>query len=93
MKFRIRSKPLDKEDEGRFEEVWGNAWEASQYLRARNGHHLLTPFECDFCVFLKLKGRFPIEHSQEDMHLFACIRRANLDAFWARSSSTAQNNL
>jgi hypothetical protein len=58
----------------------------------RDGDHLMIPFECDLCVFRKLKGRNPIPTSHEDKLLSACIRRANLDAFWSRAKSTALSN-
>ena len=91
--FFIRTKPLDDEDEGRFEKVWNAQWEENQYKTARDGDHLITPFECDRCIFVKLKKRLPIPGDESDEKLFACIRRINIDAFWSRSSSTVSNNL
>jgi hypothetical protein len=43
-------------------------------------------------VFRKLKHRNPIPASHQDDLLLACIRRANLDAFWSRAKGTALNN-
>jgi hypothetical protein len=59
---------------------------------ARDGDHLLVPFECDLCIFRKLKSRNPIPGDQEDLLMLACGRRANLDAFWSRAKSTALTN-
>jgi len=62
-------------------------------MSARNGDHMMVAFECDLCVFVKLKGRYPIVNSSKDRKLIACIRRVNLDAFWSRATSTINNNL
>ena len=91
--FYVREKPIEDEEEERFEATWRKQWDESKYLVARNGDHLMTPFECDRCVFVKLKGRLPTNHSLTDKKLAACVRRVNLDAFWARESSTIANNL
>ena len=53
---------------------------------------LLVCFDCDLCVFGKLKSRLPIVDSAEDDFLMACIRRVViLDAFWSRARSTVVN--
>ena len=58
---------------------------------ARPGDHLLTPFQCDTCVFRRLHQRDPEPRSNSDNLLLAFIRRANLDAFWSRASGTVKN--
>ena len=62
------------------------------FHEARNGDHALTPFECDFCIFRKLKGRNPNQDNHQDKLLLVHIRRMNLDAFWARARSTVKEN-
>lgn len=53
----------------------------------------MVPFECDLCIFWKLKGREPVsESSDQDKVLLKCICRVNLDAFWSRMSSTVSTN-
>ena len=52
----------------------------------------MCPFECDTCVFRKLKKRDPREESEADKYLKCFIRRANLDAFWSRPSITVYGN-
>jgi hypothetical protein len=52
----------------------------------------LVPFECDLCIFRKLKSHNPLPDNQEDILMLACMRRANLDAFWSRAKSTALTN-
>jgi len=79
--------------EERFVEVWEHQWETNKYQHARSGDHLITPFECDRCVFIKLKGRLPIEGAPKDRLLNAAIRRVNLDALWSRETSTVAKNL
>ena len=63
------------------------------FLEARNGDALMTLFECNVCVFRKLRGNDPQPNSQQDKFLLSLIRRANLDAFWSRARSTVAQNL
>jgi hypothetical protein len=53
----------------------------------------MTPFECDRCIFHKLRKVPPNVRSPKDRLLLACIRRANLDAFWSRSSDTVSQHV
>ena len=53
----------------------------------------MTPFECDRCVFRKLKKHEPRDENQQDQFLLQLIRRAILDAFWSRARSTVNQNL
>ena len=62
------------------------------FLRARDGEHLMTPFECDLCIFRKLRKIDPRPDNSQDELLLVCIRRINLDAFWARASTTVNQN-
>jgi len=62
-------------------------------MKGRNGDHLLVPFECDRCIFLKLRHILPDISKPSDKLLMACIRRMNLDTFWSRESSTVKANL
>ena len=82
-----------EDEEERFQGAWKKTWDDKECLQARNGDHLITPFECDLCIFLKLKGRYPTVHVVDDKKLVACIRRMNLDAFWSRATTTVSNNL
>jgi hypothetical protein len=59
-------------------------------MSGRDGDHLLTPFQCDLCVFRNLKHRNP---SEGDRLLLACIRQVNLDAFWGREAATVDSTL
>jgi hypothetical protein len=72
---------------------WGPAEDHIRYRRARNGDHLLTPFECDLCVFRNLQHRNPVPDSPQDTLLLCCIRRAILDALWGRESLTVRATL
>ena len=58
----------------------------------RDGDHTLIPFECDTCIFRKLKRRNPEEDTAEDRLLLGCIRRVNSDAMWIRSTLTVKGN-
>ena len=64
-----------------------------RYLAARNGDHLITPFQCDLCHFRNMTDRDPQELLPMDNRLLKCIRRANLDALWATEPDTVSKNL
>ena len=93
MTFHVRERPIEEEAEERLTNAWTDQWEADKYCQARKGDHMVTPFECDRCIFLKLKGRFPIPDAPKDVLLLGAIRRVNLDAFWSRASTTVRRNL
>ena len=62
--------------------------EDSMFVTAREGDHLLCPFQCDFCHFINMKDREPNMENAQDVFTMRCIRRANLDAFWSRRPGT-----
>jgi hypothetical protein len=80
-------------DEDRLQPSWGNRVQPADDFRVgRNGDHLLVPFECDLCIYKKLRKCYPHEDNPRNQVLEACIRQANLDAFWSRASSTVRAN-
>jgi hypothetical protein len=84
---------MDVNDEERLITVWRHHRQpATEFRVGRDGDHLMIPFECDLCVFRKLKTRSPRTDFPPDKRLLAVIRRANLDAFWSRASSTVRGN-
>ena len=52
----------------------------------------MCPFQCDTCHFWNIQHRAPEPSKYKDQRLLLCIRRANLDAFWGRKSSTVIAN-
>ena len=58
---------------------------------ARDGDHLITPFQCDECHFLNIHRRLPTA-SVEDERLQVAIRRAILDSLWSTERSTVSAN-
>jgi hypothetical protein len=76
----------------------GNVWRASPpdplaFHDARDGEHLMVSFECNYCVFSKIRrGERPNLAHESDKLLMACIRRVNLDSFWSRASRTVSSN-
>jgi hypothetical protein len=80
------------------EDRLGNVWRASPpdplaFHYARDGEHLMVSFECDYCVFSKIRrGERPNLAHESDKLLMACIRRVNLDSFWSRASRTVSSN-
>ena len=83
----------DPEEEARLEEAWGTKYiNKTEFLTAKPGDHLLVPFECDDCIFIKLRGSLPDRSQNVDLLLLKFIRRLNLDAFWSRSTLTVNSN-
>jgi len=64
-----------------------------RFIRARDGDHLVTPFQCNLCHFCNIMGRDPIHNSPQDVRLQKLIRRANLDALWSREPNTVRTTL
>ena len=83
---------VEEEDDDDPELVVGKE-EEDRYRTARDGDHLLAPFECDLCSFRNLQGRDPVATSPQDGTLLATIRRVRLDVFWAREPSTVRGVL
>ena len=98
--FHVKSQAEEEEErendpqlQQRMRSAWGNKHRSpDEFLLGRDGDHLLVPFECDLCIFRKLKGQNPIASNGPDSLLLACIRRMNLDACWSRAKSTALSN-
>ena len=67
--------------------------EENRHKTARPGDTLICPFECDFCQFVKLCHHLPRVGTERDLRILAFIRRANLDAFWAREPATVRGHL
>ena len=57
------------------------------YLVARKGDDLMCMFQCDLCHFRNMESRNP-DGGGTDEKILRYIRRANLDAFWARRPNT-----
>lgn len=67
--------------------------EEGRYMQGRIGDHLMGAcFECDVCNFRNLNKRDPVWTSQKDLRTLAYIRRASLDMFWSKESSTVRGN-
>jgi hypothetical protein len=100
VRFPIKERAIgvDKNENGPKERqmliaAWGKRHRpGNQYKSARNGDHALVPFECDLCIFRKLRGHTPDPLAPEDTLLMACLRRINLDAFWSRAAATVRGN-
>ena len=62
------------------------------FHEGQNGDYILCHFECDICIFRKLRKSRPNLNLPKDKLLMVVIRRMNLDAFWARARSTVNQN-
>jgi len=83
-----RHEPVDEEGFN-----WKPDEEKLRYTHGRDGDFLLTPFQCDLCVFRNLQKRNPAAGCLQDDMLLCCIRRVNLDAVWGRESTTVAATL
>jgi hypothetical protein len=100
VQFHVKSRVKEEEErendpllQQRLRSAWGKKHRKSDdFLVARDGDHLLVPFECDLCIFRKLRDCNPDQECLQDTLLAACIRRANLDTFWSRARGTASSN-
>ena len=59
--------------------VWKRNKDELRFNVGRDGGMLLTPFECIFCWFRNLEGRFPNEENLSDKYLLNFLRRANFE--------------
>ena len=84
----------EQNDKERLQTAWKSKHQKpTDFHVARDGDHLMVPFECDLCIFRKLRKQNPDKESATDRLLLGCIRRANLDAFWSRTTNTVTQNM
>jgi hypothetical protein len=79
---------MDPDGEGIVDEK-----DAGCFLKARAGDHFMCQFQCDLCHFRNIQRRDPVIGNVKDSLSSRCIRRANLDAMWAREPTTVGGNL
>lgn len=84
--------PADLEDGILTSEELEEDREEGRFDTARPGDHLMCPFQCDECQFQNVYGTCSDPLNQQDALALTCIRRANLDALWARESGTVVHN-
>ena len=75
------SLPMPAVEEGRF------------VMAARKGDAMMIPFQCDLCHFRNIFGRNPLGSCPTDGETMNYVRRANLDSFWSRKTSTVIANM
>ena len=63
-----------------------------RHHEARDGDHLMCPFQCDWCQFVNVHHCVPDTTAEQDKLCMMVIRRANLDALWARERATTEAN-
>jgi hypothetical protein len=73
---------IDKEDD-----------DPKRFQKGRDGDHLMCPFQCEDYHFININGTLPNQDNSADALLLCCMRRANLDGFWARERSTVYSNM
>lgn len=63
-----------------------------RFKTGRDGDHLMCPFQCELCHFVNINGALPSLAAKKDSLQLLGIRRAVLDACWARERSTVDSN-
>ena len=63
------------------------------FLKARAGDHFMCQLQCNLCHFRNIQRRDPVVGNVKDSLSLRCIRRANLDAMWAREPTTVDGNV
>jgi hypothetical protein len=64
----------DAKDLERLTKRWGSKRKSPlDFHVARNGDHAIVPFECDLCIFRKLRKTSPDSAQPDDRLLMACI--------------------
>ena len=53
--FHARDQVLDEDENERFENRWKEKTDEAKYREVRSGDDIFVPFECENCVFIKLK--------------------------------------
>jgi hypothetical protein len=74
-------------------EVLDHHVEGNRFNVGRAGDHLITPFQCELCHFRNIYSRDPLPRLAIDREALEFFRRASLDAFWSRATSTVRGNL
>ena len=69
------------------------AAEEGRFVTARKGDAMMIPFQCDLCHFRNIFGRNPLGSCTTDGETMNYVRRANLDSFWSRQTSTVVANM
>ena len=64
-----------------------------RFLTARDCDWVFAPFQCDNYWFFNLFQTTPNPYSLDDTRVLKLIRRANLDLFWSRETSTIASNI
>ena len=91
--LKLRQRLKDQAESDRLVIAWEKIHQDQDaYLTARDGDHLMAPFECDNCIFHKLKFREANPANHSDNLLLATIHRANLDVFWSTAPGTVGEN-
>jgi hypothetical protein len=72
--------------------VIGCLQDKHNYRKARNGDFIMCALQYDLCHFRNIQNREPGREDPSEVLLLTTIFQANLDAFWARKSSTVSHN-
>jgi hypothetical protein len=72
--------------------VTGRLQDKHNYRKAKKGDFLMCAFQCDLCHLRNIQKRDPGREEPADVLLLTTISGVNLDAFWARKSSTVSHN-
>ena len=73
-------------------DMYDCASDLSRHKTGIDGSHLMTPFQCDLCIFRNLYKRNPRQVLSDEESLVV-IRRMNIDSIWSREPSTIEKNI
>jgi hypothetical protein len=98
--FHIRSLSNEEDTNGKYSKDlerltkrWGSKRKSLlDFHVERNGDHAMVPFQCDLCIFRKLRKTSQDFAQPDDRLLMTCIRRMKMDVFWSRASLTVNGN-
>jgi hypothetical protein len=63
-----------------------------RFREARDGDHLVCPFQCDLCHFENMKRRLPTDGNLYNELCLICIQRVILDSLWAKERTMVKSN-
>ena len=73
--------------------LWKRKEDEERYQYNRAGDMLMTPFQCEWCWYLNLKGSLPIKGGGANDCLLTFIRQVNLDVMWSKEPGTVRSAL
>ena len=81
------------DDDGKVLQTLPEDVDGDRYCAARDGDHLMVPFQCETCHYRNIRGRDPNPCNPWHLRTLHKLRRCNLDACWGHGPRTVSGNL